>query len=152
MRDQISLARIKVLHPAAREQFQKFIETVEDTLNITLRIVQGLRTFDEQQTIYDQGRTKPGNIVSNARPGSSFHNYGLAIDIAVLDAGKINWDFDYKRIASFMPKDQFWFWGGNFKSIKDNPHFEISFGFTWRQLQDKYNAKDFISGTQYVNL
>ena len=45
----------------------------------------GMRTWEEQQKLYNQGRTaeskaKGEKIVTNAKPGSSYHNYGLAID------------------------------------------------------------------------
>ena len=40
----------------------------------------GRRTFEEQLALFAQGRTKPGRIVTKARPGESYHNYGLAFD------------------------------------------------------------------------
>jgi peptidoglycan L-alanyl-D-glutamate endopeptidase CwlK len=43
-------------------------------------------------------------------------------------------------------------WGGDFRSIKDSPHFEKAFGFTTKQLLQKVNNKDFIKGSVYVNL
>lgn len=45
----------------------------------------GFRTFAQQAAIYFQGRTKPGPRVTNAPPGASAHNYGIAVDV-VLDA------------------------------------------------------------------
>jgi hypothetical protein len=42
--------------------------------------ISGLRSMEEQTKLYDQGRKTPGAIVTNARAGSSFHNYGLATD------------------------------------------------------------------------
>ena len=116
----------------------------------TVRIVQGYRTFAEQAAIYAQGRTKPGKIVSNASPGSSYHNYGLAIDFALLVDGKeISWDtakdWDGDRVADWMEvvkvfKAAGWIWGGDFKSIKDMPHLEKSFGFSWRKLLELHSA------------
>lgn len=44
-------------------------------------VICGTRSFEEQQTLFDQGRTKPGPIVTKARPGESFHNFGLAVDV-----------------------------------------------------------------------
>ena len=41
-----------------------------------------LRTFFEQDKIFAQGRTEPGNIVTRARGGESSHNYGRAFDVA----------------------------------------------------------------------
>ena len=43
-------------------------------------------------------------------------------------------------------------WGGNFQSFKDYPHFEKTLGYNWRDLLAKYNAKDFIPNTQFVNI
>lgn len=41
----------------------------------------GYRSPREQAKLYFQGRTVPGEIVTNARPGYSSHNYGLAVDV-----------------------------------------------------------------------
>lgn len=41
----------------------------------------GFRTQAEQAKMYFQGRTLPGKIVTNARPGLSCHNYGIAVDV-----------------------------------------------------------------------
>jgi hypothetical protein len=40
----------------------------------------GMRSFDEQQAIYNKGRSAPGEIVTRAVPGQSPHNYGCATD------------------------------------------------------------------------
>jgi peptidoglycan L-alanyl-D-glutamate endopeptidase CwlK len=86
MRDAISIARVKLLHPAVRDEVARLIGAIEATwpVNMAIRIVQGLRTIDEQNALYAQGRTKPGNKVTNAKGGSSYHNYGLAVDFALL--------------------------------------------------------------------
>jgi peptidoglycan L-alanyl-D-glutamate endopeptidase CwlK len=43
--------------------------------------VSAYRSQSEQAKKYFQGRTQPGPIITNARPGWSFHNYGLAVDV-----------------------------------------------------------------------
>lgn len=133
MKDQISIERIKKLHPKVRATFTQFIEESETKLGVILRVSQGLRTIDEQNQLYAQGRTKPGKIVTNAKGGSSYHNYGLAIDLVELKDGKVNWDFDYSKLKVIADKYGI-VWGGTFKSIVDKPHFEISFGFKTSQL------------------
>lgn len=42
--------------------------------------ISGLRTFDEQTALFQQGRTTPGKIVTNAKAGQSAHNFSIAID------------------------------------------------------------------------
>src|SRR6478609_5661733 len=86
MRDAVSIARAKALHPAVSAEVILTIGEIEATWPpyTAIRIVQGLRTIKEQDDLYAQGRTKPGKVVTNARGGSSFHNYGVAFDFAIL--------------------------------------------------------------------
>lgn len=151
MRDKISIPRVQLLHPAIRQDVKSFITEAEEALNVTLRISQGLRTIDEQDALFAQGRTKPGPKVTNARGGSSYHNYGLAIDLVEIKDNKANWNFKYELLLPFAEKYGF-FWGGNFKSIVDKPHFEKTFGLNWRTLLARHNKKEFIPGTKYVVL
>ena len=46
----------------------------------------GRRTMEEQAELYAKGRTKGGKIVTKAKPGQSYHNYGLAFDWVPLKA------------------------------------------------------------------
>lgn len=113
---------------------------------IPIVITQGMRTIAEQNTLYAQGRTKPGNIVTNARGGSSYHNYGLAIDFALLlpDGKTVSWDTsrdgnndklaDWQQVAQEAKKLGF-AWGGDWTSFKDYSHLEMTFGLTTEQLR-----------------
>lgn len=170
MRDKISLERAKLLHPAVRDEVINLITEVEKGFppNIAVRIVQGLRTIEEQNGLYAQGRTKPGNIVTNAKGGSSYHNYGLAIDFAILvdkdgngTYDELSWDIkkdnDKDGIADWLEVVKVfeaagWEWGGRWSSIKDYPHVQKTFGYRWQVLLTKYNSKEFINGTQYVRI
>lgn len=170
MKDLISIPRVELLHPQIRDEVKALIGLAEDKLGqyAAIRIVQGLRTFPEQQALYEQGRTKPGNRVTNSKAGQSYHNYGLAIDFAILyDKDKngtfesLSWDTltdmdkdgesDWIEVVDIFEKANF-VWGGRFNSIKDNPHLEKTFGKNWRTLLEKYNNKDFIPGTIYPHL
>lgn len=50
-----------------------------------IRVTAGFRTFSEQQKRFEQGRTASGSIVTDLQAGQSWHNYGLAVDIALND-------------------------------------------------------------------
>jgi peptidoglycan L-alanyl-D-glutamate endopeptidase CwlK len=82
----------------------------------------------EQQADYDQGRTKPGKIITNAKPGQSLHNDypSRAIDVCFKDVdGHIHWDYDlYLKFAECI-KPYGAHWGGDWKGFKDYPHYEI---------------------------
>lgn len=168
MRDKISIDRVFLLHPKIRSEVMTLIDKAEAKLpNTAIRIVQGLRTFEEQNKLYAQGRTLPGNRVTNSKGGQSYHNYGLAIDFALLyDKDKngnyesLSWDilkdFDKDGESDWMEvvdifEDAGYTWGGRFQSIKDNPHLEKTFGYNWRVLLDLYNKKQFIPVTKYVD-
>lgn len=167
MRDSISINRAFLLHPSLRAEVMALIDKAELKLpGVAIRIVQGLRTFEEQNKLYAQGRTLPGPRVTNSKGGQSYHNYGLAIDFALLyDTEKngtyefLSWDtlkdFDKDGEADWMEvveifEEAGYIWGGRFSTLKDNPHFEKAFGFNWRKLLEKYNRKEFIPVTNYV--
>lgn len=149
MRDKISIQRVELLHPAIRSSVSSFITKAEGALGIKLRVVQGLRTFDEQAALYAQGRTAPGQVVTNAKAGQSYHNYGLAIDLVEITANGANWNFHYEHLLPFATD---FAWGGNFKSIKDRPHFEKTFGLDWKVMLLRHQTGDFIKGTNYIRL
>lgn len=109
-----------------------------------LRITQGLRTFEEQNALYAKGRTAPGSIVTNAKGGSSFHNYGIAADHCFAGQhpylehlapalAQPYWS-EYGRFA----KAHGLAWGGDFKSLVDRPHVEITYGLTLGQVKELY--------------
>ena len=64
---------------------------------IDLLIYCTLRSNNEQAALYAQGRTAPGVIVTNAKPGQSMHNpdktgKAWAFDAVPLINGKAAWD------------------------------------------------------------
>lgn len=155
MEDNVSLPRLSQLHPLIRDSAIKaYSEAVAATPEgVHPIITQTLRTLPEQAALYAQGRTTPGNIVTNSKEGQSYHNYGLAIDFALQVNGKLEWEVNNDWLAVVNAfKDNGFEWGGEWVKFKDNPHFEKTFGHNWRDLLVKYNNKDFIEGTQYVNI
>lgn len=155
MRDAVSAARVALLHPKIREEVKQLIEKAESGFppNVKIRIVQGLRTIEEQDALYAQGRTKPGKKVTNARGGSSYHNYGLAIDFAIIYDNVLSWDImadkdkdgkrDWMEVVDVFKAAGYEF-GGDWKSIKDYPHLQKSFGYSWQQLKAKYKKGEYV--------
>lgn len=109
---------------------------------VEIRITQGLRTIEEQNSLYAQGRTIfTGPIVTNARGGQSYHNFSLAIDFVLIRGGyDMKYDGDCDGIADWVEvvteaKALGFAWGGDWKSFKDNPHFEMTFGLSLADLR-----------------
>lgn len=149
----ISIQRLNLLHPLIREDAIKaYQEAVLATpVGVHPFIVQTLRTFEEQDLLYQKGRTRPGPKVTNAKPGSSFHQYGLAIDFCLEINGKLVWKVDKNwMIVVEKFKEYGFIWGGDWKSFKDYPHVEKNFGYTWKELLAIYNANKVDAG--YVTI
>jgi peptidoglycan hydrolase-like protein with peptidoglycan-binding domain len=128
--------RLSKIHPTLADKARQLIAKAHEE-GIDLVVTQGLRTIAEQNALYAQGRTAPGKIVTKAKGGSSYHNFGLAFDIAVRkENGDIDWNSTklYNRVGQ-LGKSIGLEWGGDFKSIKDTPHFQLTFGLTLSQLR-----------------
>lgn len=146
--DKASLTRLAILHPKIRAEVLHLVKMCYKN-NVRIRVVQGYRTFAEQDALYAQGRTKPGQIVTNAKGGWSNHNYSLAIDFCLLHPdGSISWsefeDADHDGKRDWMEVVQIFKAAGYDSGIdwkfKDNPHLEKMFGHTIRQLLDLHNS------------
>jgi peptidoglycan L-alanyl-D-glutamate endopeptidase CwlK len=131
-----SEARIARLEPVIQSKARALLDAAR-AQGIELTVTQGLRTMDEQAALYAQGRTAPGQVVTNAKPGSSWHNFGLAFDVAVVVNGKPTWPSDqtlWDKIGE-LGKAQGLVWGGDFQSFKDMPHFQYTGGLTLEQAR-----------------
>lgn len=108
------------VQPIARTLVQKAAAS-----GITIRIISGLRTYEEQNALYAQGRTAPGNIVTNARGGYSNHNFGIAFDVGVFERNKYLPDSPKYKAVGALGMDLGLEWGGNWKTIVDQAHFQL---------------------------
>lgn len=106
--------------PYARSLVQKAA-----AVGLNIKIISGLRTYEEQDALYAQGRTTPGDKVTNAKGGQSNHNFGIAFDIGVFEGTKyLNNSPKYGAIG-ILGVELGLEWGGNWKSIVDQPHFQL---------------------------
>lgn len=132
------------LHPIVEEKKNALLDAAADS-NIELVITEEMRTIDSQNELYEQGRSTGGNIVTYAKGGQSYHNYGLAFDYALIDKhGEIIWDIHYDgngngksdwfEVAD-LAKELGFEWGGDWNS-KDYPHLQMTFGRSIEQLQE----------------
>lgn len=108
--------------PQTQEKMACFLEKARNN-GFALRVTSGYRTPQEQQTLYNKGRTTPGPIVTNARGlpvCQSNHCKGIAFDIVDRNTGyNINWN---KLVP--LAKSCGLSWGGDWTGFVDKPHFE----------------------------
>lgn len=133
------------LHPIVKERSNQLIQQTA-AKGIVIVITDDFRSAEDQDRLYEKGRTAEGNIVTHARGGESFHNFGLAIDFAIkTPSADVIWDMQYdgnqNGIADWnevveMAKALGFEWGGDWAQFKDYPHLQINFGLTLTDLQN----------------
>nr|WP_219914480.1 M15 family metallopeptidase [Thalassobacillus sp. CUG 92003] len=139
------------LHPEVAERREQLVERAEKR-GISVVITDGHRTKEEQNELYEQGRSRGGEVVTNVRGGDSYHNYGLAIDFALrLDNGNVVWDMehdgnqngesDWMEVVE-IAKDLGFEWGGEWPGFKDYPHLQMDFGLSIRELRNGKRPPD----------
>lgn len=137
-----TLSALKSVHPILAERAVALINRVAQRGTPIISVVfSGFRSFEEQQVLFNKGRTTPGPIVTNARPGESYHNYGLAVDIHTRVGSKINFnDVAEANIRGPVGTELGLMWGGNFAGdFKDRPHFQLTAGLFIRDLLSLFN-------------
>jgi len=86
----VSSRSLNDLTPQTKKLAEDFLHSCEKS-GIEVLIYCTLRTKEEQDGLYDIGRKTKGTIVTNARGGDSWHNYGCAFDYVPLIGGKPQW-------------------------------------------------------------
>lgn len=174
MIDELTLKRIGLIHPIIRDQVKDlYVNRISPALTGShfCRFIYTYRSFEQQADIYAQGRTKLFDkdgkrmgIVTKAKPGMSFHQYGLAVDFCLVNEKAVSWDIvkdydkdgkgDWREVVDIF-KTAGWLWGGDWK-FKDYPHVEFPVKFTIKELLAKYEKGDTFTdsptGIKYVNL
>lgn len=139
------------LHPTVQERSNQLIHQ-SATKGIRILITDGFRSAEDQDRLYEKGRSTEGNIVTNAKGGESYHNFGLAVDFALKDAsGNVIWDMkydgnkngkaDWDEVVE-MAKGLGFEWGGDWTQFKDYPHLQMDFGLTIADLQNGQSPPD----------
>lgn len=126
--------KLEDLRSDVREKAEKFLSAAKN-LGIDVLVTCTYRSNEEQKQLYEQGRTAPGKIVTNALPGESKHNNmegggpaSLAFDVVPLINGKPVWDASNPvwKVLGGLGKSVGLNWAGDWKRFKEYPHFEVS--------------------------
>ena len=93
----------------------------EQGLNVL--ITQTKRDNEYQAYLYEQGRSRPGSIVTNSRT-TTFHGAGLAVDFCENRKGHEYDDPAFFKNVAIIAKGLGFSWGGDWKSFVDYPHLQ----------------------------
>jgi peptidoglycan L-alanyl-D-glutamate endopeptidase CwlK len=129
--EHISEARLSLICPKLADK----IRTLADMLaqeGILIRVVQGLRSWTEQDALYAMGRTAPGKIVTNVRGGGSYHNFGMAVDcVPSINGCELAYQPDWNRTHPAwsrmidVGKSLGLTCGALWRTFPDAPHFQL---------------------------
>ncbi len=122
---------ISLLRPDVEANCRKWLERCK-AAGLNVLVTQTVRDKEYQESLYAQGRTKPGNIVTNGRT-PTFHadTAGLAFDFCENVKGHEYDDTDFFKKAAMLAKEMGFSWGGDWKSFKDMPHIQWDNGGEW---------------------
>jgi peptidoglycan L-alanyl-D-glutamate endopeptidase CwlK len=149
---EINASRLEGLMPELATRLRSALITFE-ARNLHVLICQGLRTVAEQDALFFKGRNKNGKIidkksvVTNARGGHSYHNFGLAVDVVPLTAiGKADWVVnkgdDWEPMIDIL-KSHNLEWGGSWQGLKgDLGHFQLSGGHSISEIRTIFSARE----------
>ena len=114
----VSKNNLKGVHPDLVKVVEKAITLTE----IDFRVTEGLRSKTRQIELVNKGASKTLN---------SRHITGHAVDVVALIGGSVRWDWPlYDKIAKAFKQAAKELnipivWGGDWKTLKDGPHFEL---------------------------
>jgi peptidoglycan L-alanyl-D-glutamate endopeptidase CwlK len=104
----------------------------------------GYRSVEEQDRLYAQGRTTPGEIVTKARGGQSNHNFSVACDLTfdkdiARDGLQPDWQVqEYKVLAEEAQK--LGLEAGYYWKFQDAPHVQLPLEKAGIKLADLQSA------------
>ena len=131
----INSRNLSDLHPKVKTMCEQFIASCAKQ-NIDILITSTYRDAESQNALYAQGRTAPGNKVTNAKGGQSFHNHKVAFDFVPLVNGKAQWNdtalfTKCGEIAESIGLE----WAGRWVKFKELAHCQFTNGLTLADFQ-----------------
>lgn len=125
---------INSLQPVAQKAARLFLDECKKR-GIPIFVTEYHRSQARQNYLYEQGRTRPGKIVTWTK--NSNHTSGYAWDIAVSPPQAL-YDANIIARAGQVAKELGIEWGGDWKE-KDTPHFQVN--KNWKMPKEEYKVE-----------
>lgn len=125
----INSRKLSDLRPDVRANAELLLAECERQ-GLRVLVTQTLRDDEYQARLYAQGRTLPGQIVTNSKV-TTFHGAGLAFDICQNIKGQEYSDPAFFRNVAIIAKHMGFSWGGDWKTFPDRPHFQWDADGKW---------------------
>lgn len=89
------------LYPVFADLVKKGVASA-NAAGYPIAVFEAYRSPGRQDWLYAQGRTRPGNVITQAKAWESAHQAGVAVDLALYKDGKWSWDFTAKQLHPFF--------------------------------------------------
>ncbi len=131
--DALSQTQLQLVNPELAAKVTRLMDSLA-LENAIIKVTQGLRSWTEQEALWQKGRDALGNVVdrsqvvTDAAPGHSYHNFGLAVDVAPFDDSIPDWNLNHpvwKRIEA-VGVSLGMTAGAEFRTFPDWPHFQLT--------------------------
>ena len=131
---------LATLIPDAQSVARRFMQLATmkaKEVGLVVKVIDGTRSYAEQDKLYNK---RPR--VTKAKGGYSWHNFGLAFDIGLFTEqgeylGNSKHYETLGKLAAEIPNLE---WGGDWKSFKDEPHFQLKKYKTVSEAREKFNS------------
>lgn len=116
-----SLSRLSGVHP----DLVRVVKRAATISPLDFTVLEGMRTLARQKQLVASGASKTMN---------SRHLTGHAVDLAPVLDGAVSWDWPlYHKLAPIVKQAAALEgvtieWGGDWRSFKDGPHWQLPFG------------------------
>jgi len=153
--DIVSVAKLTFVCPDIAQRWLLVRKAMWDAHQLQIRVTDGYRNFADQWNLFCLGRKKnqrgewiienPKKVVTYARGGESFHNFGLAIDSAfmgddpyLIKLPKKDCEFLWSEFGRICKENDLE-WGGDWPGPKrDRPHCQRSYDLSLSAFQMIY--------------
>jgi peptidoglycan LD-endopeptidase CwlK len=138
-------ADLQRLQPRVARLARKLVSECE-AKGLPIFVTRGMRSIEDQDAFFAKGRTEPGEIITMAKGGYSYHNYGVAFDVR-----PVTFIDEKDKLAQLQRAGEIGEalgleWGGRWKEFLDPPHFQYTAGYSiddfrtnavdWSQFQE----------------
>lgn len=154
-----SFSNVASLHPELENKKEEFLKKCEE-MGIKVKVTATVRTVEEQNKLFAQGRTAGGRVVTNAE-GSNYgsnHQWGIAFDVCVkeykdksgkwvvCESDEEKYDDNKLKKVGEIGKSVGLEWGGDWIEFTDTPHFQLR---GYDNLREKYGEPAKFATTWY---
>ena len=130
MMDSRSIRNLEGVHPDLVRVAELAFKSIAPDSSLSFRVTEGVRSKERQQKLFADNKSK--TLKSRHVPESNACGLSCAIDIVAIVGGQVSWEMKYYEVLAFYFKAAAAeinvpiTWGGDWKTFKDGPHFQLS--------------------------